>query len=133
MITTISTQTSAPVIAGARLRAGKTNSGKGAARMIAQAVVAARAAGVSGQILVRGDSAYGNSTVVRACRRAGAQFSLVLPKLATVAAAIDAIHDDSWAPVNYPGAVRDPDTGAWISDAEVAETTYTAFGSPTTR
>ncbi len=48
-------------------------------------------------------------------------------------AAIDAIHDDSWAPVNYPGAVRDPDTGAWISDAEVAETTYTAFGSPTTR
>ena len=27
----------------------------------------------------------------------------------------------------YPGAVRDPDTGAWISDAEVAEIGYTAF------
>jgi len=64
LVTTISTQTSAPVIAGARLRAGKTNSGKGAARMIAQAVATARAAGVRGQILVRGDSAYGNSTVV---------------------------------------------------------------------
>jgi hypothetical protein len=25
--------------------------------------------------------------------------------------------------------VRDPDTGAWISDAEVAETSYTAFAS----
>jgi hypothetical protein len=24
-------------------------------------------------------------------------------------------------PVRYPGAVRDPDTGEWISDAEVAE------------
>ena len=27
----------------------------------------------------------------------------------------------------YPGAVRDPDTGVWISDAEVAEVSYTAF------
>ncbi|OBJ98278.1 hypothetical protein A5741_10270 [Mycolicibacterium conceptionense] len=32
MITTISTDHGAPVIAGARLRAGKANSGKGAAR-----------------------------------------------------------------------------------------------------
>jgi Transposase DDE domain group 1 len=132
LITTISTDRSAPVITGARLRAGKTNSGKGAARMIAQAVAAARAAGVTGQILVRGDSAYGNSAVVAACRRAGAQFSLVLTKSATVAAAIDAISDDAWIPVKYPGAVRDPDTGAWISDAEVAETSYTAFSSTKT-
>jgi|SRR5450755_3939033 hypothetical protein len=29
--------------------------------------------------------------------------------------------------VRYPGAVRDPDTGEWISDAEVAECAYTAF------
>ncbi|HVQ53260.1 MAG TPA: IS1380 family transposase [Mycobacterium sp.] len=129
LITTISTDQSAPVIAGARLRAGKTNSGKGAARMIAQAIATARAAGVTGQILVRGDSAYGNSTVVTACRRAGAQFSLVLTKSATVAAAIESISDDAWTPVKYPGAVRDPDTGGWISDAEVAETSYTAFGS----
>ena len=129
LVTTISTDQSAPVIAGARLRAGKTNSGKGAARMIAQAVATARTAGVTGQILVRGDSAYGNSTVVAACRRAGAQFSLVLTKQATVAAAIDSISDDDWTPVQYPGAVRDPDIGAWISDAEVAETPYTAFTS----
>ncbi|MCV7070698.1 transposase, partial [Mycobacterium rufum] len=57
LITTISTDHGAPVIAGARLRAGKANSGKGAARMIAQAAATARAAGVTGQILVRGDSA----------------------------------------------------------------------------
>ena len=31
--------------------------------------------------------------------------------------------------MRYPGAVRDPDTGAWISDAEVAEIAYTAFAS----
>ena len=31
--------------------------------------------------------------------------------------------------MSYPGAVQDPDTGAWISDAEVAEIPYTAFAS----
>lgn len=46
--------------------------------------------------------------------------------------AINSIPDEAWTPVRYPGAVRDPDTGAWISDAEVAETTYTAFASTTT-
>jgi hypothetical protein len=129
LITTISTDHAAPVITGARLRAGKTNSGKGAARMIAQAVATAHAAGVSGELVVRGDSAYGTGLVVAACRRAGARFSLAVTKNRTVAAAIATIDDDAWTPVSYPGAVRDPDTGEWISDAEVAETSYTAFGS----
>ena len=66
-----------------------------------------------------------------ACRRAGAQFSLVVTKNTAVAAAIAAIPEDAWTPVRYPGAVQDPDTGAWISDAEVAEITYTAFASTT--
>ena len=55
--------------------------------------------------------------------------SLVLTKNPALAAAIDAIDQDAWTPVRYPGAVRDPDTGAWISDAEVAEIAYTAFAS----
>jgi hypothetical protein len=129
LVTTISTEHGAPVIAGARLRAGRANSGKGAARMITQAVATARAAAVDGQIVVRGDSAYGNGTVVAACRRAGARFSLVLTKNRSLAAAIATIDEDAWTSVNYPGAVRDPDTGAWISDAEVAEVPYTAFAS----
>ena len=129
LVTTISTPASTPVIAGARLRAGRAASGKGAARMIAQAVSAARAAGVTGEVVVRGDSAYGTGVITAACRRAGARFSLAVTKNRTVAAAIAAIPDTAWAPVSYPGAVRDPDTGEWISDAEVAEVPYTAFGS----
>jgi hypothetical protein len=129
LATTISTDTTAPVIAGLRLRAGKTGSGRGAGPMVAQAIATARAAGVCGQILVRGDSAYGSRAVVSACRRSGAQFSLVLTKNTAVQRAIDAIAADAWTPVRYPGAVQDPDTGAWISDAEVAETSYTAFAS----
>jgi DDE family transposase len=66
---------------------------------------------------------------VRACRRAGAQFSLVMTRNAAVDRAIAAIDNDAWTPVSYPGAVRDPDTGAWISDAEVAEIGYSAFAS----
>jgi Transposase DDE domain group 1 len=80
LVTTISTDLAAPVIAGMRLRAGKTGSGKGAGRMVAQAIATARAAGITGQILVRGDSAYSSNSVVTACARAGAQFSLVLTK-----------------------------------------------------
>jgi hypothetical protein len=38
------------------------------------------ATGITGQILVRGDSAYGTRAVIGAARRAGAQFSLVLAK-----------------------------------------------------
>src|SRR6267142_532370 len=126
---TISTAGAAPVIAGMRLRAGKTNSGKGAGRMVAQAIATARAAGASGQILVRGDSAYGTRKVVAACLRAGAQFSLVMTRNPAVDRAIAAIDETAWTPVSYPGAVRDPDTGTWISDAEVAEIPYTAFAS----
>jgi hypothetical protein len=81
LVTTISTDTAPPLISGIRLRAGKANSGKGAARMIAQAIATARAAGVTGLIIVRGDSAYGSRAVIQACRRYGAVFSLVLGRL----------------------------------------------------
>jgi Transposase DDE domain group 1 len=129
LATTISTPASPPVIAGMRLRAGKTGSGKGAGRSIAQAIATTRAAGASGNIPVRGDSAFGNRAVVRACRRGKAQFSLVMAKNAAIGRAIDSIDTDQWTPLRYPNAVQDPDTGAWISDAEVAEVPYTAFAA----
>jgi hypothetical protein len=129
LATTISTPTAAPVIAGIRLRAGKAGSGKGAASMVREAIKTARAAGATGKILVRGDSAYGNSDVVAACVKAKAQFSVALTKNRAVTRAIASIPEDAWRPVHYPGAVLDPDTGELISDAEVAETTFTAFAS----
>nr|WP_202897422.1 IS1380 family transposase [Actinopolymorpha pittospori] len=129
LATTISTSQGAPVVAGIRLRAGRAASGKGAASMVAEAIATARVAGASGQILMRGDSAYGNHAVVAACVKAGARFSVVLTKNPAVTAAIASIPDDAWTPVHYPGAVTDPDTGELISDAEVAETEFTAFTS----
>ena len=126
---TISTRQGAPVVAGIRLRAGKAGSGKRAASMVREAVKTARDAGASGKILVRGDSAYGTSPVVAACLRAKVQFSFVLAKNPAVLRAIASIPADAWRPVTYPGSVVDPDTGELISDAEVAETEFTAFAS----
>lgn len=51
---------------------------------------------------------------------------------AAVCRAIAAIDEDAWIPVHYPGAVTDPDTGALISDAQVAETSFTAFATTDT-
>lgn len=127
LITTISTDAGAPVIAGVRLRQGKAGSGKGAEKMVAEAISAARMAGCAGEILVRGDSAYGNSHVVAACQRAGVRFSLVLTRTRPVTNAIAQIPEEAWVPVHYPGAVTDPDTGELISDAQVAEVSFTAF------
>jgi hypothetical protein len=130
LATTLSTMAGAPVIAGIRLRAGRAGSGKGAASMVTDAIKVARAAGAAGEVLVRGDSAYGHSSIVRACLAAGARFSLVLVKNSTVTKAIASIAEDAWTPVRYPGAVPDPETGEWISDAEVAEIpVFTAFAS----
>jgi hypothetical protein len=130
LATTISTAAGAPMLAGVRLRAGRAGSGKGAASMVRDAIRTARAAGAGGEVVVRGDSAYGNTAVIGACLQAGARFSFVLVKNPIVIRAIGSIAEDAWTPVHYPGAVLDPDTGALISDAEVAEVVgFTAFGS----
>jgi hypothetical protein len=67
--------------------------------------------------------------VIGAVRRGGARFSVTVPVNASIRAAIAAIGEDAWTPVRYPRAIWDDQLGAWISDAEVAETQYTAFAS----
>ena len=127
LVVTISTRLSAPVIAAIRLRGGNAGSARGAASLLAQALNTAKAAGASGMTLVRADSAYYAGAIVSAARRAGAYFSITVSMNSAIQAAIAAIPDTSWTPVRYPGAVEDPDTSELISDAEVAETGYTAF------
>jgi len=125
LITTLSVPTAAPVIAEAWLRSGKTGSGRGAARQVKQAIGTARAAGAIGTIMLRGDSAVGTKKVLAACLAEQVECSLALRRNRRVTTAIKAIDETEWTPVHYPGAVLDPDTGALISDAEVAETTHT--------
>ena len=47
----------------------------------------------------------------------------------SIRAAIAAIGEDAWTAIRYPHAIWDDQLDCWISDAEVAETEYTAFAS----
>jgi hypothetical protein len=124
---TISTPLAAPVIAATRLRGGNAASGRGAASFAARAVATARACGCTGMIVVRMDSAYYAAEVLHAIRRGGARFSVTVPLNAAVRAAIAAVPDGAWTPIRYPRAIFDEQLGCWVSEAEVAETSYTAF------
>ena len=117
------------MIAAARLRGGNANSARGAAGFAAEAISTAHAAGCAGKIVVRMDSAYYAARVIAAISRAGASFSVTVPMDAKVRAAIAAMPGDTWTPVKYPRAIWDDQLRCWVSDAEVAETEYTAFTS----
>lgn len=121
----------APVVTGTRLRGGTANTVRGAASFVTEQITTARQAGCAGQIMVRMDSGYYAGKVIAACRRQGARFSVTVPMNASIRAAIAAIDEQAWVPIQYPKAVWDDQTGGWISDAEIAETSYTAFASNT--
>ena len=88
-------------------------------------ITTARAIDPDATIMARGDSAFGTKKMIAACLDEQIEFSLTLSRNRRVTTAIQVIDDDAVTPVHYPGAVLDPDTGALISDAEVAETTHT--------
>jgi hypothetical protein len=76
---------------------------------------------------VRGDSAFCGGKIIATVVKAGAQFSFGIARNPAVDAAINNIPDEAFVPVQYPGAVEDPDTGELISDAQVSKVEYTAF------
>ena len=129
LIGTLSTPTSAPVIAATRLRKGSTSSPRGAASFLASTLAVAKRCGATGLVLARMDSAFYTADVVAAIDRAGARFSITARLNRSVKAAIGAIAEEAWTPIHYPNAVFDDQAGGWVSDAEVAETSYTAFTS----
>jgi Transposase DDE domain group 1 len=129
LLATLSTPIAAPVIVGTRLRRGSAGSARGAASFLAEAITTARVAGATGVLLARMDSAFDNHAVVSTCIRAGVHFSITTKQTRPVRSAINAIKEDAWVPIAYPHAIHDEDSGRWISDAEITETTYTAYPS----
>jgi Transposase DDE domain group 1 len=129
LIAAVSTPLAAPVAAATRLRGGNAPSARGAASLAAQAIGTARACGCTGTIVVRMDSAYYAAAVIAAIRRGGARFSVTAPVTPAIRAAIAAIPEGTWQAIAYPQAIWDDQLGCWASDAEVAETEYTAFTS----
>ena len=79
--------------------------------------------------MVRADSGYYRRDVVAAALAAKAWFSVTVRMDPAVKKAISAIPEDDWATINYPRAVWDEAEHRWISEAQVAETSFTAFTS----
>lgn len=127
LIATLSTPLSAPVIAATRLRSGNTGSSRGAASMIAEVITTARSCGATGEIVLRADSAFYAKTIIAVCRRRKVRFSVTTRIDTKIRTACDGIDEDQWIDIRYPQAVWDEDAGRWISDAQIAETEYTAF------
>ena len=127
LLGTVCTPLAAPMIAAARLRKGSTNSARGAAKLLADALATARRAGAGGLVIVRADSAFYGHDIIAAARRASARFSITARMTPTVRRSITGIGEHVWTPIHYPNAVFDEDEQRWISAAEVAEVPFTAF------
>ncbi|XKH55565.1 IS1380 family transposase [Citricoccus nitrophenolicus] len=131
ILATASTNTSAPVILGQRLRRGATGSPRGAERLIRDALATLRRLHGMDQapVLVRADSAfYGHATIATAIR-AGADVSITARMDPAVKKAVASIDENAWTGIEYPEAIYDETTDRWISKAEVAEVPFTAFTS----
>jgi len=129
LLAIVSTPSSAPVIAAARLRKGSTNSARGAHRFVTDALITARKAGATGTLVLRADSAFYGHDVIAAALRQGARFSITARQDKAVHKAISTIEEQAWTTIKYTNAIFDEQQQRWISDAEVAEIDYTAFTS----
>ena len=131
LLATVTTAGTAPVIVAQRLRKGSVGSPRGAKRLVVDALKTVRGLrGLSGgRPLVRADSAFYGRGLVLAAVGSGADVSVTVRLDKRVKAAIAAIADDAWTPIQYTDAIYDEATATWISRAEVAELPFTAFAS----
>ena len=129
LLATASTKDTAPVIAAQRLRKGAAGSARGAKRFITDALSALKRADTGGQVLLRADSAFYGHAAVTAARTGGAEISVTVRMDPAVKRAIAGIPETAWTTIEYTDAVFDETTSTWVSRAEVAETTFTAFSS----
>ena len=132
LLAIVSTASAAPIIVSSRLRKGPTNSARGAKKFVSDTLATVkrlRTPKATGMLLLRADSAYYVSAVMKAALRAGAMVSITARLNSLVKAGISTIPETAWTPIKYTNAIFDDATGRWISNAEVAEIPFTAFGS----
>ena len=129
LLAVVSTQSSVPMIAAARLRKGSTTSARGAGRFVSDALITARKAGAGGVLVLRADSAFYGHDVIATAQRQDTRFSITARQDKAVRKAIASIGDQAWTTIQYTDAIFDEDSQQWISDPHVAEIGDTAFTS----
>ena len=82
---------------------------------------------MTGELVVRADSAFYSRKVIGACRRAAARFSVTARMDTKIRRTIEAIPDDAWVEIDYPQPVWDEEQHRFVSRAQIAEIRYTAF------
>jgi len=125
----------APVIVAQRLRHGAANSQRGAKRLLQDAFATAGRIIKPGQRrLLRADSGFTGGGVVHTALSKGVDVSITLRLTGPVCRAITSIGADEWTPITYTHpSYTDPDTGELITQAELAETSYTMFSTKGTK
>lgn len=103
-------------IAHARLRRGRSNDATAAPVFITETISRLRAAGATGEIVLRADSGFYLHDVVTACRRNQVRFSIGARMIGRLRSVIEAIPEEQWRPIDY-----------FLPGAGVAEITYTPF------
>jgi hypothetical protein len=104
-----------------RLRGGAAGAARGAKSFLTETFSRVRAAGATGELTVRADSAFYSKAVLGTARKFGVRFSITARQDKKIRAAIEAITESAWIPIPY--WLSTPE----VSGADVAETSYTAF------
>ena len=103
----------------ARLRQGRANTARGAAHFLRETIGRVRHAGAGGQLTVRADSGFYTHDILAVCRKMDVRFSVTVRQHRSLRNLIEDIPEGDWTPIPY-----------WMDGgADVAETTYTPFGS----
>nr|WP_294696979.1 IS1380 family transposase [uncultured Friedmanniella sp.] len=106
-----------------RLRGGSAGAARGAASFLTETVSRVRAAGATGQLTVRADSAFYSKSVISTAVKFDVRFSITARQDKRVRAAIEAIPDEAWQPIPY--WLSTPE----VSGADIAEVPFTVFAS----
>ncbi|HTU97512.1 MAG TPA: IS1380 family transposase [Solirubrobacteraceae bacterium] len=97
-----------------RARKGSANTSRGAVRFVEELIPRVARAGATGEKLLRADSGFWNTKIMDRLQAAGWTYSIGVRQQKAVAAAITAIPEADWTPLeNYPER----------GEAQIAETT----------
>jgi hypothetical protein len=104
-----------------RLRGGAAGAARGAKSFLTETISRLRAAGATGELTMRADSAFYSKAVLHTARKFNVRFSVTVRQDKRIRAAIEAIPESAWRPIPY--WLSTPE----VSGADVAETRYTCF------
>ena len=108
-------------VAFCRLRGGAAGAARGAKSFLTETISRIRAAGATGELTVRADSAFYSKAVLGTAKKFGVRFSITARQDKRIRAAIEAIDESAWTPIPY--WLSTPE----VSGADVAETNYVCF------